>query len=203
LPYARVLIGDLLQCFALGEHGTRCVRIQPASRSDVDQRMHVADEFAIDEIRLEEMLDNGIGVASVVNALRIGDQRVRGERIRLLLDAVEVQFKPRIATGCRDSRINFSRSLWPPEFGFEVALSIGAFERQIGVELKRMPSNVDLGIGMVGLPLRHCGFNMTFSDVAPRADNVGDDINGERGCGCIHDGHDIFELERLVCTLRR
>ena len=68
-------------------------------------------------------------MTAFICALRIRNQRMGSQRIRLLFDAVEVEIQPRVTTGRCDARIDFLGALRPAEFSFEIALAIRAFER--------------------------------------------------------------------------
>ena len=68
----------------------------------------------------------------------------------------------------------------PAKLVFQILLAGDALLRQIGVELERVPADHHVGqLGGLGQGQR--GFELAFADVAPGADHVGDDIDGEGG----------------------
>ena len=104
---------------------------------------------------------------------------MRHQRVRLSLDAVEVEREPGVAAGRADPRVNFRRSLraagiWLPDRPCGRCL-----RAEVRVQLKRMPADGDFNVG-APMELRDCRLDVAFADVAPRADDVGNDVNVER-----------------------
>ena len=99
--------------------------------------------------------------------------------VGLLFDAFEVQIQPNRLAGRTDARINFSSPFRSAKFVFQVLLARDACLRQIGVELKRMPT--DLNRWQVGgLWQFQRRFEFAFADKAPGANHIRDDVDGQR-----------------------
>ena len=71
-----------------------------------------------------------------------------------------------------DGAIAFDRA----ELGLEISLAVDALTRDPGIEKKRPPGDVDGNVGNE----RHCRFEPVFADIAPRAHDIGDDIDVQR-----------------------
>ena len=103
-----------------------------------------------------------------------------GQRVGLQRDAVDVQLQPGGAASRAHPLINLGCALGPAKLVFQILLAGDALLRQIGVELERVPA--DHHVGQVGsFRQGQSGFELAFADVAPGADHVGDDIDGESG----------------------
>ena len=132
---AGVKCGDLLQ---RGGFRASTARVASASRP---HSAAIATSTSISPtkrpsttVSLEQVdFDDGIGMAAAFDALRIGDEGVRHQqRVRLPLDAVEVEREPGVAAGALTLRKFPPLALRAAEFGFQIGLAVGAFGRRFG-----------------------------------------------------------------------
>jgi hypothetical protein len=70
------------------EERIRGVGVEARLVRDLGEHLVRADEASVDEVRTEQALDHRLGVAA---PLRPRDQAVRGARVGLALDALEVE----------------------------------------------------------------------------------------------------------------
>ena len=66
------------------------------------------------------------------------------------------------------------------KFVLQICRTRQALDGQIGVELEGMPADGGRETRLVGAQSRQRGFELALADVAPGADNVGDDVDQER-----------------------
>ena len=105
---------------------------------------------------------------------------MRGQGVGLARDAVDVELQADRLAGFAHALVNLGGTLWAAKFFFQVALAVNALGGQVGIELKRVPANDHIG-QVIGLGQGQRGFEFAFADVAPGADHVGHDVDGEGG----------------------
>ncbi len=130
----------------------------------------IADILVVDKITCEQSLYDFILEARLLSptddAMRI--DRVGDPRHSLELE-IEIDRAPR-RPQCRKHVFRVGLAA---EFGFEVALAVDPFRRHVGVELKRVPSDLNVEIG----PPCERGFKAALAYQTPGTDGVGNDID--------------------------
>src|SRR6056297_4162510 len=117
------------------------------------------------EIGSEEPADSG-GLA----ALDAGpvNEPVRIDRARRALDGFEIQREARRLGRLGDAGVDRNGGVLPAELRFEIGAPVHAAWGHVGVELERVPLDVE---GVVG-PCLERPVETGFADIAPRADRV-------------------------------
>ncbi len=95
------------------------------------------------------------------------------ERVGLPADLVGIIDQAFHGGGGRDALGDHGIALGRAEFGFQISLAVDAFARDPGIEEIRAPIDVDGDIGGE----RDGAFEPALADIAPRADDVGDDVD--------------------------
>lgn len=156
---------------ALGfELGPRHLAVETGFDGDLDQAICIADVDAVFEIAAEQQLDE-----TVLAALLAGraDQTVSVDGVRRPFDAVEGERNALLGTDLEYLIIDIPGMCRRAEFGDEIDTSVHTFGWHIRVELKRPPRNLDVEIRSRG----ERALKPALADEAPRANDVGDDVN--------------------------
>ena len=129
--------------------------------------------------------DQVLGVAA---CLRPRDQAVRVPRVRLSLDPLECEIDADGAARGADALVDFRGALRAAELRFEIGAPVDAVARQIGIQLERMPAHDGVNVGLARGVQRERLAEAAATDEAPRAHDVGNDVDGHcaRGVCRIH-----------------
>src|SRR5436190_3892392 len=103
---------------------------------DLGEDLVRADEAPVDEVRTEQALDQRLGVAA---SLRPRDQAVRGSRVGLALDALEVERDAGLRAGAAHALVDLGGARGTAELALEVLAPVDALAGQVRVELVGMP----------------------------------------------------------------
>jgi hypothetical protein len=105
---------------------------------------------------------------------------VRAQRVRLAGDLREVGLESDGARGSLDALVD-RRGVGRAEFRPQVVVATDPVVRQARIQLERMPAHDRLGrAGVRRSPALERGFELSLAHVAPRADDVGDDVDAQR-----------------------
>src|SRR5437867_11326286 len=105
---------------------------------------------------------------------------MRVARVRLPFDPLELEGDTDLRADGSHSGVDFCRPRLAAEFLLEIRHTWNTLHRQIRVELERMPADGGREIRLAGAQSRQRGFELALADVAPGADNVGDDVDKKR-----------------------
>ncbi len=169
--------------FDVGPAGRRCEQStnfglwKTGVACDLDQLLRVGEHPTFDEVGTEQTFDQRVRRLCITTLLRPRDQSMRIERIRLSVNAIEIERNANAGAGGADTRVDFGRTCLAAEFGFDIRGASDTLGWQVGIELKGMPAANDGKAGFARVQLCQRRLELALADVAPRADDVGNDID--------------------------
>jgi hypothetical protein len=92
----------------------------------------------------------------------------------------ELEGDAHLAAGLLDAGVDLARPRGAAELLLEIVLATDTGAGHVGVQLVGVPRHRDRRVGMPLLPERERLLEAALADVAPRADHVGHDVEGER-----------------------
>jgi hypothetical protein len=116
---------------------------------------------------------------------------MRIARIGLPRDALEGEGNAHRRAGCAHALVDLRRALRAAEFRIEVRAPLDALPREVGIELERMPAHDGVPRCAVAGGEDQRRFQPALANEAPRAHDIGDDIDGQRRRGCF--AHALFQ----------
>ena len=173
---------DALDVGVAGQALAHQVAVHAAIDGGLDQHIGIAEVGALGEIKIHEPL---LHAPRIGDAVRPRDDAVAIERVRLPRD-----FVGRIGQALRggrggDALRDGGVALDGTEFRFQIGLAVDAFARNPRVEEIGPPVDVDFD---AGIELGR-GFQPAFADIAPRTDDVGNDVGAHRNRGVRFNAH--------------
>src|SRR6185369_15593837 len=155
-------------------------RVEAGGAGRAHQLLAVAQKAAVDEISAEQALDQRAYRVEVALRLRPGDQPVRLERVRLHDDSLERERYADLGAYRAYPRIDFGGAIGAAELGRKIAGARHTARRHVRIELEWMPPHGDIERRLASLDLAECRFELAFADVAPRTNDVRNDVDRKR-----------------------
>ena len=178
---ARLLVrfADLSDDLVIAQRLLRLRRVKPGALGQSHQHRGLGQVLPLNEISIKQGLDHGLLLRSWLGQ---GNQAVGRPGIGLAGNFVKR--KRNVQTRAHRFHAVVDRAGPRAKLRLHIVCTQHAFGRHVRVELKRVPANDRLGTLRVLLGIeRQSAFDAAFADVAPGANHVGNDVNGE---GCVH-----------------
>ena len=177
-----ILCVDLIDIGFRIEHRPQALSADACRFTHGRENFKATDILPVKEIGTEQPFDEIGGLFVSACLLHVTNGPVRRSRRRRTLDLFEVKVDPSGQTRLPDPTIDSTGVLGPTEFGFEVGAPVHALGRHPGIEHEGSPADA----AVQRRPL--VGFQrlleVPLTNVAPRADRVGEQVEGDREGGC-------------------
>ena len=167
--------------------------VQTARRGDRHQHDVIADIQAVGEMRREQRLDHRVGLTE---ARCVTYQAMGVDAGWRAADAVEAEQNALAAANLRYRRIKPTRAVLATELADHVVRPRHATSRHVWIEQEGPPRQVEQQVRTAS----HCAHQPAHAKIAPRADQIVDDLDAETRLWWCEDVHAAIIAGSAACA---